>query len=79
MPEGFENLLSSGACPYSGRFWRKSGRSIDDAAFDGEEGKWLSGREEGRSCSAGECAGSIGVGMREGGAGWVRGVTALSE
>ena len=81
MPEGFENQVSSRACPYSGRFWsrRKSGRSTDDAAFDGEVGKWLFGWEEGRSCSTGECAGSTGVGMREGGVGWVQGVTALSE
>ena len=81
MPEGFENQVSSRACPYSGRFWiwRKSGRSTDDAVFDGEVGKWLFGREVGRSCSTGECTGSTGVGMREGGVGWVRGVTALSE
>ena len=65
----------------SGKFWRqrKSGRSIDDADFDGEVGKWLFGWEEGRSCSTGERAASTGVGMREGGVGWVQGFTALSE
>lgn len=57
----------------------KSGRSVDDAAFDGGVGKWLFGRAEGRSCSTGECAGSTGEGMRNGGAGWEQGVTALSE
>lgn len=52
MPEGFENQVSSTACTCSGRFWsqRKSGKSIDDAAFNGKVGKWLFGREEGKSC-----------------------------
>lgn len=81
MPEGFENQVSSSASACSGRFWsqRKSGRSTDDAAVDGEVGKWLFGWEEGRSCLTGEYAGSTAVEMREGGAGWVQGVTALSE
>lgn len=82
MPEGFENQVSSRACPYSGKFWswRKSGRSVvDDAAFDGVVGKWLFGRAEGRSCSTGECTGSTGEGMRNGGVGWEQGATALSE
>lgn len=81
MPEGIENQVSSRACPYSGRFWnwRKSGRSVDDVAFDGEVGKWLSGWAEGRNCSTGECTGSTGGGMRNGGVGWEQGVTALSE
>lgn len=75
MPERFENQVPSRACPCSGRFWtwRNSGRSIDDAAFNGEVGKWLFGQEEGRSCLTGECAGSTRVGMREGGVGCVWG------
>lgn len=66
MPEEFENWVSSTLCPCSGSLWnlRISGISTDNAAFDGEVGKWLFGREVGKSCSTGECAGSVGVGMR---------------
>lgn len=78
VPAGVGSQMSSRARPCSVRFWRKSGRAIDDAALDGEVGKWLFGRGKGRSSSTGECTRSTGAGMRAGGAGWAQGDTALS-